>query len=267
MRDYPANILVEADWLKENLDDPHLKILDVRANDPRLPFGYRMGHIQHSIALDPTREFFVYSNGSADLAASETVANALCARGIANDSPIVIYDEWTGQLSAITFWVLQTIGHRAVKILHGGWAAWKNANGAVTRDAPTFAPQNYIAHSDDATRATAEWIQNNSARADLVLLDLRTPDEYRGGHIPDAVNLSYDTALDLRTQMFKDAATLRAQLESVGATPDKEIVAYCAAGARSAHSYTMLKVLGYPRVRNYDGSMNDWFRARGLPLE
>ncbi|MBI5653791.1 MAG: sulfurtransferase, partial [Chloroflexi bacterium] len=233
----------------------------------RLPIGYRMGHIPNALALDPTREFFVYGNGIADLAALEAIANALGARGIANDSPIIIYDEWTGQLAAITFWVLQSSGHRDVKILHGGWAVWKNANAPISRESPTIAPADYRARADTATRATAEWIQENSARPDLVLLDVRTADEYRGGHIPGAVNLPYDAALDLQTQTFKDAATLRDQLITVGATPEKEIVVYCAAGARSAHSYTMLKLLGYPRVRNYDGSMNDWFRVRGLPLE
>jgi thiosulfate/3-mercaptopyruvate sulfurtransferase len=87
------------------------------------------------------------------------------------------------------------------------------------------------------------------------------------GHIPGAVNLPFDFSLDMKTQTFKETATLKAELEGVGATPDKEIVAYCASGARSSHMFTTLQLLGYPRVRNYDGSMNDWYQMRGLDIE
>ncbi len=125
----------------------------------------------------------------------------------------------------------------------------------------------YVARQDDNARATAEWIQANADRSDVVLLDVRTEGEYAMGHIPGAINLPYDFSLEMKTQKFKDASTLKGELETVGVTPDKEIVAYCASGARSSHMFTTLQLLGYPRVRNYDGSMNDWHQMRGLVLE
>ena len=273
MNSYPTDLLVEVDWLKQNLDDPHptgtfsLRVLDVRANDPRLPVGYRMGHIRHAIELDISREFFVYAQGKTELAAAELIAEALAQRGIANDTPLVIYDEWTGQLATFAFWVLRYIGHRDLKILHGGWAAWKNSGGETTREIPQFAPEEYTAHPSPDVRATADWIQENAARPDILLLDVRSSGEYQMGHIPGAVNLPWDSSLEMRTQTFKNASTLQEQLEAVGATPDKEIVAYCASGARSSHTFTTLQLLGYSRVRNYDGSMHDWYQARGLPIE
>ncbi len=267
MSDYPADILVDAAWLTQHLADPNTRVLDVRASDPRLPMGYRTGHISQAVALDVRRDFFVFDDGAMELASPDRVAQVLAQRGVANDTRIVIYDEWTGQLAAFTFWILRYVGHRDIKILHGGWAAWQQFKGAVTRDVPQFAPAVYHAQPDDAARASADWIQANTARPDLVLLDARSEGEYSMGHIPSAVNLPYDFSLEMRTQMFKDAATLRAQLEAVGATPDKEIVVYCASGARSAHMFTTLQLLGYPRVRNYDGSMHDWAEARGLPME
>lgn len=268
MSHYPnAQMLIDAEWLKQHLNDPNLRILDVRVTDPRLPVGYRMGHIPGALALEPSREFFVMANRARDLAPAEKIAQTLGQRGIALDSTIVIYDEWTGQLATLTFWALRVVGHRDARILHGGWAMWQKSGGAVSKDIPQFAPVEYRAQPNENARATAEWIQANSSRPDLFLLDARTEGEYEMGHIPGAVNLSYDSSLKMETQMFKDAEVLKAQLQAIGATPDKEIVAYCATGARSSHMFVTLSLLGYPRVRNYDGSMADWQHFRGLPIE
>lgn len=268
MSAYPnGKMLVEVDWLKQHLNEPNLRVLDVRTSDPRLPMGYRMGHVPGAIALDPTREFYARMPHGRDVAPTETIAQALGSRGISSDSTIVIYDEWTGQLAAMTFWILKMMGHRDLAILHGGWAMWQKSGGAVTNDVPQFAATTYRAEPNENLRATAEWIQANASRPDLVLLDVRSDGEYGMGHIPGAVNLSWDVALDPQTQTFRDPATLRKQLESVAATPDKEIVAYCASGARSSHMFATLQLLGYPRVRNYNGSMMDWMQMRGLPVE
>ncbi len=268
MNQYPnSDLLVEVDWLKQHLDDLHIRVLDVRASDPRLPVGYRMGHIPGAISLDPTRDFFVFANGAPALASPDKIGQALRKRGISNEIPVVIYDEWTGQLAAMTYWILRYVGHSNSHILHRGWAAWRNAGNPVSQDVPQVAPANFQAEVNEAARATAEWIQANAERPDILLLDVRTPDEFRMGHIPDAVNLTYDSVLDAKTQTFADESRIRVLLESVGATPDREIVTYCAAGARSAHMFTTLQLLGYPRVRNYEGSMADWYHVRGLPVE
>lgn len=268
MSDYPnTQMLVDIDWLKQRLNDPNLRILDVRTSDPRLPMGYRMGHVPGAIALDPTREFYARMPHGRDVAPTEIIAQALGSHGVSHDTTVVIYDEWTGQLAAMTFWVLRMIGHRDLHILHGGWALWQKSGGAVKQNAPQLPAVEYRAELNENLRANADWIQANSSRPDMLLLDVRSDGEYGMGHIPGAVNLSWDSALDPQTQTFRDSATLRKQLESVGATPDKEIVAYCASGARSSHMFVTLQLLGYPRVRNYNGSMMDWVQTRGLPVE
>jgi thiosulfate/3-mercaptopyruvate sulfurtransferase len=268
MSEYPNDsLLTDVEWLVQHLSDPHLHILDVRASDPRLPIGYRMGHIPGALALDPVRDFFFSANGAPALGPPEQIARALGERGIANDSPVVIHDEWTGQPAAFSYWVLRYIGHTSVSILHGGWAKWRAAGGPITRDVPRATPVEYHPNVDQNARATAEWIMENASRPTVLLLDVRTPDEYNMGHIPGAVNLSYDLSLDLQTQTFKNADALRAQLQAAGVTPEKEIVTYCASGFRSSHMFATLQLLGYPHVRNYDGSMTDWYHIRRLPVE
>ncbi len=272
MSEYPnGELLTDAEsfklLLEQNLNNPQLCILDTRASDPRLPIGYRMGHIPGALALDPTRDFFVFGKGAPEVAPPEQIARALGQRGIANDSRVVIYDEWTGQLAAVTHWVLRYVGHTNVSILHGGWMMWRKVGGPITRDVPQVTPTEYQPHPAPDARATAEWIQQNASRPNVLLLDVRTPDEFSQGHIPNAVNLPYDASLDLRTQTFRDADALRAELSAVGITADKEIVTYCAAGSRSAHMFTTLQLLGYPHVRNYEGSMTDWYHVRRLPIE
>jgi thiosulfate/3-mercaptopyruvate sulfurtransferase len=268
MWSYPNDrVLVDVEWLKEHLAEPGLRILDVRANDPRLPVGYRIGHLPGAIELDPTREFFVFANRAPELAPDDKIAAALGQRGVAADSPVVIYDEWTGQLAALTFWVMRYMGHSDVRILHGGWTQWWSQAGAVTREVVHPAPVAYHPHADGGARATAEWIQANVSRNDVLLLDVRSPDEFHMGHIPGAVNVPYDDALEMRSQMYREPADLRSRLQAAGVTPDREIVTYCSTGVRSAHMFATLSLLDYAHVRNYDGSMTDWHAQRGLPVE
>lgn len=265
---YPnGDLLVDADWLEQHLTDPDLRILDVRASDPRLPIGYRMGHIPGAISLDATSDFFIMTNGSSRLKPADEIARVLGEHGISNDARLVIYDEWTGQLAGLAYWVLRYVGHRQVAVLHGGWAAWQQRSGPITREKPFLTPVKYRPEPNDQARASAEWIQMHSEQSDVLVLDARTRDEYEMGHIPGSANLPYESALAAGSQTYKDADAVRAELEAVGATPDKEIVTYCVAGARSAHMFLTLQLLGYPRVRNYDGSIVDWYYKRGLPIE
>jgi thiosulfate/3-mercaptopyruvate sulfurtransferase len=229
--------------------------------------GYRASHVPGAVPFDLNRDMYEMGPAGPRVKSFEKLASILGERGIANDSTIVLYDEGTGPLAGTAFWLLKYMGHADVRVLNGGWHAWQAAQAPVTREMPTPTPASYTAHVDENQHSTAEWIQENSAREDVLLLDTRMDSEYYMGHIPGAVNLSFDEAVDYRTQALKDETTLRARFEGVGATPDKEIVVYCGSGSRSAHSYLVLKSLGYPRVRNYKGSMQDWAHHRGLPLE
>lgn len=260
-------VVVSVPWLRENLTNPKVRVLDARVSDPRLPMGYRSSHIPGAVPFDLNRDMYEMAPGGPRIKAFEAIAQTLGERGIANDSIIVVYDEGTGPLTGTVYWLLKYLGHDDLRVLNGGWHAWSQAGAPTTKDVPQVQPATYTARMDENQHSTAEWIQSNMDRDDLVLLDTRMDSEYYMGHIPGAVNLSFDEALDYQTQGLKDEAALRQQFEAVGATPDKEIVVYCGSGSRSAHSYLVLKSLGYPRVRNYKGSMMDWAHRRGLPLE
>lgn len=258
---------VDSSWLQQHLNDTQIRIIDARASDPRLPVGYRMGHIPNAIQLDLGRDLYEFKGRLPELKAPEQMAQVLGERGIANNHSVVIYDEATGQLVATIYWVMKYLGHQDVRVLQGGWNAWRAAGAPVSKDTPNFPPVTFRAQTDEAQNATADWIQENLPQPDSVLLDVRSEGEFAMGHIPGAVNWSYDRALDMRTQTLKDADDLKRQLAAVGVTPDKQVVVYCQSGARSSHSYLVVKSLGFPRVRNYKGSMIDWYQLRGLPLE
>lgn len=260
-------VVVSPAWLEENLSNPQVRVIDARVSDPRLPMGYRASHIPGAVPFDLNRDMYEMAPGGPRIKPFDAIAKTLGERGIANDSTIVVYDEGIGPLTGTVYWLLKYLGHDDVRVLNGGWRAWQQANAPTTKDVPQIQSANYVAHADDNQHSTAEWIQENADRDDVVLLDTRMDNEYDMGHIPSAVNLSFDEAIDFQTQGLKDENVLRTQFESVGATPDKEIVVYCGSGSRSAHSYLVLKALGYPRVRNYKGSMQDWAHRRGLPLE
>jgi thiosulfate/3-mercaptopyruvate sulfurtransferase len=262
-----AQILVGVDWLKQHLNQPEVRILDARVSDPRLPMGYRTGHIPNALPFDLNRDVYEMGYGLPKMKPPEAIAQALGSRGVPNDSTLVVYDESTGPLAGFVYWLLRFIGHQDVRVLNGGWHAWQKANAPVTREVPQFQPCPYVAQVDASQRSTADWIQEQAQREDLVLLDARSDGEYYMGHIPGAVNLSFDAAIDYSNQMLKNPEELRSQFEEVGVIPGKEIVAYCGSGSRSAHTYLVLKALGYPRVRNYDGSMMDWAQMRRLPIE
>lgn len=258
---------VDIGWLQQHLNDPQVRIIDARASDPRLPVGYRMGHVPNAIQLDLGRDLYEFNGRMPELKAPDQIAEVLGERGIANEHTVIIYDEATGQLVATIYWVMKYLGHQDVRVLQGGWNTWRTAGAPVSKDTPTLPPATYRAQMDETQNATADWIQANQAQSDVVLLDVRTDGEFAMGHIPSAVNWSYDNALDMRTQTLKSADDLNRQLKDVGVTPDKQVVVYCQSGARSSHSYLVLKALGFPRVRNYKGSMIDWYQMRRLPVE
>lgn len=261
------SVMVLVEWLQAHLDDANLRVLDARVSDPRLPMGYRMSHIPGAVPFDLNRDMYEMVPGGPRMKSADAIAKMLGERGIATESTIVLYDENTGPLAGTVYWLLKYLGHADVRVLNGGWHAWTRANAPTTKDVPQHTPVPYSARVDESQHSTAEWILENSARADVLLFDTRMDSEYYMGHLPGAVNLSFDAAVDVATQALKEDAILRAQFENIGVTPDKEIVVYCGSGSRSAHTFMVLQALGYPRVRNYKGSMLDWAHHRGLPLE
>ena len=277
--------LVETDWLADHLNDADLRI--VESNEDVLL--YDQGHIPGAVKLDWTAD--LQDPVVRDFIGPEQFAQ-LCSRlGIGNDTTVIFYGDRNNWWAAYAYWFFNVMGHDKLKILNGGRKKWTDEGRPLTRDVPTVTPTNYQARQprpeyrafrDDVLKHIG-YEGRRQVGGGLPLVDVRSPGEYsgqllhmpeypqegaqRGGHIPGAKNIPWARAAN-EDGTFKSAEELRQLYESQGITPDKDIVVYCRIGERSSHSWFVLhELLGYPQVRNYDGSWTEWGNVVGLPIE
>lgn len=271
-------ILVETAWLAEHLNDPNIRIVE---SDEDILL-YDTGHIPGAVKIDWVSE--LNDPVTRDYLDSERFAKLLASKGISNDTTVVFYGDKHNWWAAYALWVFQLFGHSNVRLLNGGRNKWIAEGRELTREVPTYPATNYIAPPRDDTKIRAfqhqvlEHIKQQGA-----LVDVRSPQEYsgerthmpeypqegtlRGGHIPGAINIPWAQAVN-DDSTFKSRAELEALYAAKGITPDKEIVAYCRIGERSSHTWFVLTyLLGYPNVRNYDGSWTEWGNMVGVPIE
>ena len=276
-----ASILVTADWLAANLDDPSVVVVDT--DDPSL---YAAGHIPG--ASNPPDNYYKTSlEDRTHIQGSEQFAATMSALGVGDDSQVVAYDRTGGLYALRLMWALHYYRHRNVKMLDGGYQGWVAAGGATSVDAyaggdggtrvgkftPREPDRSIFAGMDDVLAA----IGDDGA----TLLDVRADDEWdgsnkrggkRGGRIPGAVHLewvNFHTGGAVPT--LKPAAELRALLADAGAPVEKladgSVITYCQGGIRAAHAYWTLKLVGVDSVRNYDASWREWGNAADSPIE
>jgi thiosulfate/3-mercaptopyruvate sulfurtransferase len=275
---YAKNVLVDTGWVAEHLDDPGVVVAEVDEN----PDLYEEGHVPGAVKLhwrddlqDPVERDIV------DRASFEAL---LGSRGIGNDTTVVLYGDRNNWFAAYAYWYLKVYGHADVRILDGGRQKWIDEGRPLTTEAPAVSPAAYTAQErDESIRAYRDYVRGligDSARA---LVDVRSPQEYagdllappgyesegasRGGHIPSARSIPWAQAVN-DDGTFKGADALRELYGGKGVTPDKETVAYCRIGERSAHTWFVLReLLGYENVRNYDGSWTEWGNLVDVPIE
>ena len=244
-------------------------IVDVRPAE-----SFAQGHIPGAIHLDLWGFSLIDTDEAPRQAFLWMIHHVLEQRGISDARPVVVYEDSSGMRAARVFWFLEYFGHPDVRVLDGGLSAWLDAGRPVTRDAVAPRPVEWPAQP--RTDRAAGW-KDVALRLDspgAVMLDTRSDDEYygrvarakRGGAIPGAVHVEWTHNLD-GDGAFKPLPELRAMYESAGITPDKEVIAYCQGGYRAAHGYLALRLLGYPRVRNYLGSWKEWGDREELPVE
>ncbi|MBI3016029.1 MAG: sulfurtransferase [Candidatus Tectomicrobia bacterium] len=267
-----AALLASGQEVADHLGEAGVRILDARS-----PERYAAGHIPGAVNL-PVAEVSRTINGVPGmLTPVREVEQALGARGVTRESRVVIYDDFGGDQATRLFWALDFMGHPRVSVLQGGFGLWQREGRPVARDPSQPLVTRYRAAPDSTRLADAAWVKARLDDPAAVLVDSRSPEEFDGevpgrevsrpGHIPGAVNVDWVRNLTpTETRRFKAGAELARLYRRAGVTPDKEILVYCRTGVRASHTYFVLRLLGYPKVRLYDGSFVEWAADPGLPV-
>ena len=264
--------LISPEALAERLDDPRLRLLDVRwwLTEPgRGRRDYLAGHLPGAVWVDLDTDLSAPTGpGRHPLPAPAAFAARMAALGVGDDSDVVAYDDVGGTIAARIWWMLEDLGHRSVRVLDGGYPAWAAAGLPVTTDIPGPGPAASLTLADRWTRVVdRDGLVARLGRVSLV--DARAPERYRGdvepvdpypGHIPTAVNLPLPGNLGPDGRLL-EAAALHARFASLGGP----VVVACGSGVNACHHALAMRVAGLPDPLLYEGSYSDWSRP-GMPV-
>jgi thiosulfate/3-mercaptopyruvate sulfurtransferase len=273
------DVLVTTDWVAEHLNDPGVRVVE-SDEDVLL---YDVGHIPGAVKIDWVTD--LNDQVRRDYLESGEFEKLLSDKGISNDTLVVFYGDKSNWWACYAFWVFQLFGHSNAVVMDGGRAKWTAEERPLEKDVPAYPKANYSApeRADYRIRAFRDQVMAH-VQSGLPLVDVRSPGEYsgellhmadypqegalRGGHIPGAKNIPWGRAV-AENGTFKTADELRAIYEDEqGLSAEQNVVAYCRIGERSSHTWFVLTyLLGYPNVRNYDGSWTEWGNLVGVPIE
>jgi thiosulfate/3-mercaptopyruvate sulfurtransferase len=246
-------------WLRQHTQDPNLRIVDARPTAE-----YDKGHLPGAVSL-PVADTFDPAQHKNYPDTKEKLEALVARRGMSNTTRIITYDNGKETLSARLFWTLEYVGATDVAVLNGGLKQWQADKGEISTAPVHVEPGQFVAKVDPAKLPTAAQCKLALGDPTKVILDARSPEEFRGedvrakysGHIPGAVNIDWRENFT-NTTLLKDPVTLKTMYESKGITQDKEVIAHCQTGQRSSVSYWTLRLLGYQKVGNYAGSWVEW---------
>ena len=277
MADYAnPDVLVDTDWVAEHGQDENVRLLEVDVDTT----AYDQGHIEGAVGINWKSQ--LQDGVRRDLTSKADFEKLMSESGVCNDTTVVVYGDNNNWFATWAYWQLKYYGHKDARVMDGGRAKWLAEGRPTTTDAPSPVAASYTTQEPDCSiRALRDYITSNLSNLELV--DVRSPAEYsgellapehlpqegaqRGGHIPGAANVPWATAV-AEDGTFKSADELNEIYGGKGISGDKEIVAYCRIGERSSHTWFVLsELLGYPNVRNYDGSWTEWGSAVGVPVE
>jgi len=270
-------VLVDTKWVEDHINDPKVRIAEVDY-DPTA--NYVLGHIPGSVLLDWKVDI---NDPVARNILSEQACQELLQRiGVNGDTTLVLYGDFNNWFAAFAFWAFKYYGCKDMKLMNGGRKKWLEEDKPLTKEIPTYPRGNFESSGpDNNIRVFLRYVSDTLGSK--VLVDVRSPKEFtgeilappeyptehaqRGGHIPGAANIPWAQAVN-DDGTFKSADELSKIYQSKGITADKEVISYCRIGERSSHTWFVLKyLLGYPNVKNYDGSWTEWGNMIDNPIE
>jgi thiosulfate/3-mercaptopyruvate sulfurtransferase len=279
MTDYAhPDVLVETDWLEQHLGDSNLAIIEVDEDTT----AYEKGHVPSAIAINWATE--LHDHPRRDFVSGEQLARLLGERGVSSEDTIILYSGNNNWFAAYAYWLFKYRGIENVKLLNGGRKKWELESRSLSDDVPSPQTTTFqIGNEQPEIRVFRDEVVRKATSGDGSWVDVRSPEEFRGellapphlpqeqaqvpGHIPGAANITWSKAVN-EDGTFKSADELTKLYGDEGITPDKDVIAYCRIGERSSHSWFVLKeLLGFERVRNYDGSWTEYGSLVGVPVE
>lgn len=270
--------LVETDWVANNLNNPAIRLVEVDVDTT----AYDQGHIPGAVGWNWQKD--TQDQISRNIPSRTDFEKLMERSGISNDTTVILYGDNNNWFAAYALWLMKYYGHTDVRLMNGGRAKWLAEGRELTTAVPQITPASYqVTVVNEELRALRPFVEASIGHSGRAMVDVRSPGEYsgellappnmpqegsqRGGHIPGAKNISWGQAVG-ENGVYKSREELEQLYASQGITPDKQIISYCRIGERSAHTWFALKyLLGYPDVRNYDGSWTEWGSAIGVPIE
>ena len=272
-------VLVSTGWVADHLDDPRVKLVEVDVDTE----AYDQGHIKGAVGWNWTTQ--LNDVVRRDILSQADFEKLMSQSGIEPGDTLVLYGDNNNWFAAFAFWQAKLNGHKDARLMNGGRKKWAEVDQRETTTVkPSVTPASYKAAGRDeaALRALQPDVRSVMDRGAANLVDVRSPAEFtgeilappglletaqRGGHIPGAANIPWSKAVN-EDGTFKTSDELAALYGGAGVTKDKPTIAYCRIGERSSHTWFVLKyLLGYPEVRNYDGSWTEWGSMVGQPIE
>jgi thiosulfate/3-mercaptopyruvate sulfurtransferase len=272
-------VLVDTQWIVDHINDHEVRIAEVDY-DPTA--NYNLGHVPGAVLFDWKKD--INDPVSRNIFSRQSCEDLLQRTGVNNNTTLVLYGDFNNWFAAFAFWAFKYYGFKDLRLMNGGRKKWLEEDRPISKDIPQYQRGNFKAtEPDKSIRVFLNQVKEALDKENIAMVDVRSPKEFtgeilappeyptehaqRGGHIPGASNIPWSQAVK-DDGMFKSVEELKQLYQSKGIVPEKEIIAYCRIGERSSHTWFVLKyLLGYPDVKNYDGSWTEWGNMVDNPIE